>query len=138
MKALRGVAATLCCTLEQLHRAGVVVEDIKPQNVLLDSCGAPVFADFGISGVVGHTTKIMPTSVRGTFVLTVSMGDQGSPETKLRPMSVNPSNPARRSTRPLTQTVSRRFLILTHEFVNPANLQGQVRSGPTDFSGDRS
>ena len=41
---------SLCRTLEQLHRAGVVVQDIKPQNVLLDAYGSPVFADFGTSG----------------------------------------------------------------------------------------
>ena len=53
--------------VEQLHRAGVVVQDIKPQNVLLDAYGSPVLADFGIADVIGRTTKVMPTSVKGTF-----------------------------------------------------------------------
>jgi serine/threonine protein kinase len=65
--AIRSISHALCRTLAQLHRAGVVVQDIKPQNVLLDSFDSPVFSDFGIAGVVGRTTKIMPTSVRGTF-----------------------------------------------------------------------
>ena len=47
---IRRIGHSLCHTLEQLHRPGVVVQDIKPQNVLFDSYGAPVFADFGISG----------------------------------------------------------------------------------------
>jgi serine/threonine protein kinase len=56
----------LCRTLEQLHRAGVVVQDIKAHNVLLDGFGSPVLADFGTADVVGRTTQIMPTSLKGT------------------------------------------------------------------------
>ena len=67
MMDIQRISHSLCRTLEQLHQAGVVVQDIKPQNVLLDSYGAPVFADFGISRVIGRTTKIMPTSIVGTF-----------------------------------------------------------------------
>ncbi len=44
------IAQSLCRTLEQLHAAGVVVQDIKPQNVLLDQYDQPVLADFGIAG----------------------------------------------------------------------------------------
>jgi serine/threonine protein kinase len=63
---IRSISHSLCRTLEQLHRAGVVVQDIKAHNVLLDGFGSPVFADFGIADVVGRTTQIMPTSLKGT------------------------------------------------------------------------
>ena len=64
---IRRISHSLFRTLEQLHRAGVVVQDIKPQNILLDQYGSPVFADFGIAVVVGNTTKFMPSSMKGTF-----------------------------------------------------------------------
>ena len=47
---VRRIMWSLCRTLSQLHAAGVVVQDIKPQNVLLDQYDEPVFADFGIAG----------------------------------------------------------------------------------------
>lgn len=66
-KEIRRIASTLFGTLEQLHNAGVVVQDIKPENVLITDFDEPVFADFGIASVIGHATKIMPTSIKGTF-----------------------------------------------------------------------
>ena len=64
---IRRIGYALSCTLGQLHSAGVVVQDIKPQNVLLNEYDEPVFADFGISALIGRTTRIMPSSVKGTF-----------------------------------------------------------------------
>ncbi len=61
------IALPLSRTLEQLHGLGLVVQDIKPSNILLDQYGMPVVADFGISDVLGRTTQVMPSSVRGTF-----------------------------------------------------------------------
>jgi hypothetical protein len=63
---IRSISHSLCRTLAQLHRAGVVVQDIKPQNVLLDGYDSPVLADFGIASVVSCTTQIMPTQLKGT------------------------------------------------------------------------
>lgn len=63
----RKFASVLCMTLEQLHKVGVIVQDIKPENILLDDYNNPVFADFGISSVVTRTTSIMPTTMKGTF-----------------------------------------------------------------------
>jgi hypothetical protein len=63
---MRSISHTLCRTLEQLHRAGVVVQDIKPQNILLDLQNSPFLADFGIATLVRRTTQIMPTSLKGT------------------------------------------------------------------------
>ena len=64
---VRRIGHSLCITLEQLHGAGVIVSDIKPQNVLFDAYDRPVFADFGIAALVGRTTRIVPTCVRGSF-----------------------------------------------------------------------
>jgi hypothetical protein len=63
----RRVAHAMSRTLEQLHAAGVIVKDIKPENVLMDEFGQPVLADFGISEVVTRTMRITPTSVQGTY-----------------------------------------------------------------------
>ena len=66
--AVRRVGTALCRTLAQLHDAGVVVQDIKPANILLDEHDEPVFSDFGIASVVERTTQgVRPTSVKGTF-----------------------------------------------------------------------
>jgi len=66
--AVRRVGMALCRTLAQLHDAGIVVQDIKPANVLLDEHDEPVFSDFGIASVVERTTQgVRPTSVKGTF-----------------------------------------------------------------------
>jgi hypothetical protein len=64
---VRCMGHRLCQTLVQLHEAGVIVQDIKPENILLDQYDAPVFSDFGISDVIQRSTRIMPTSVKGTF-----------------------------------------------------------------------
>lgn len=54
-------------TLRQLHESGIVVLDIKPPNILADAHDELVLADFGIAEVVRTQTRIMPSSVRGTF-----------------------------------------------------------------------
>ena len=64
---VRRIGHSLCVTLGQLHGAGVIVSDIKPANVLFDAHDRPVLADFGIAALVGRTTRIVPTSVKGTF-----------------------------------------------------------------------
>jgi hypothetical protein len=64
---VRRIGHSLCITLEQLHGAGVIVRDIKPQNVLFDAYDRPVFADFGIAAIFSRTTRFVPTCVRGSF-----------------------------------------------------------------------
>jgi tRNA A-37 threonylcarbamoyl transferase component Bud32 len=64
---VRRIAGSLCHTVEQLHAAGVIVKDIKPDNVLLDAYDRPVLADFGISAVVTRTVQVMPRAIEGTF-----------------------------------------------------------------------
>ena len=59
-------AHTLFRALEQLHGSGLVVRDIKPENILLDWHGEVVLSDFGISAVLG-TRSIVESSIKGTF-----------------------------------------------------------------------
>lgn len=61
---VRKIGGSLCATLTALHGAGIVVCDIKPQNVLLDELGVPVFADFGAAVVLGGNAR--HEKMRGT------------------------------------------------------------------------
>jgi len=61
------LARSLAKTLAQLAAAGIVCRDIKTDNILLDEYGEPVLADFGISVVLSTATRIVPTSIQGTF-----------------------------------------------------------------------
>ena len=56
-------------TLRQLHapECGVVVRDIKPPNILLDSYDEPVLADFGIAEIVRTMSRVPQTSMKGTL-----------------------------------------------------------------------
>ena len=63
----RKMAASLFRTLRQLHEAGVVVRDIKPENILLDTYDDPVIADFGVSDIMRTQTRVVPTAAKGTF-----------------------------------------------------------------------
>lgn len=54
-------------TLRQLHECGLIVQDIKPANILIDRHDEVVISDFGISEVARTQSRIMPSSVRGTF-----------------------------------------------------------------------
>lgn len=64
---IQRIGHSLFQTLVQLHEAGVIVNDIKPENILLDQFDDPVFCDFGISDIILRSTRILPTSVKGTF-----------------------------------------------------------------------
>ncbi|KAL1521424.1 hypothetical protein AB1Y20_021088 [Prymnesium parvum] len=64
----RGVALGLqmCRALVQLHAVPIVVQDLKPSNLLLDEHGGLVVADFGISTCLGNHSKYMPSQIKGT------------------------------------------------------------------------
>ena len=59
-------ANTLFLGLDQLHGSGLVVRDIKPENILLDWHGKSVLSNFGISALLG-TRSIVESSIKGTF-----------------------------------------------------------------------
>jgi len=60
-------AYSLFRTLRQLHECGVVVRDIKSDNILLDAYGELVITDFGISHVLQTVTHVQQTNMNGTF-----------------------------------------------------------------------
>jgi len=72
------LARSLAKTLAQLAAAGIVCRDIKTDNILLDEYGEPVLADFGISKVLSTATRIVQTSILGTFnyLATEAFNDQ--------------------------------------------------------------
>lgn len=45
----RFYAAEMILALEYLHQNGVMVRDVKPENILLDAKGHIVVTDFGVS-----------------------------------------------------------------------------------------
>jgi serine/threonine protein kinase len=59
-------AKSLSRTLQELHESGLVLQDIKPPNILLDAYDQPVFADFGIA-VILQTSDHRGTSIKGTY-----------------------------------------------------------------------
>ncbi|KXZ42313.1 hypothetical protein GPECTOR_163g141 [Gonium pectorale] len=62
------MARDLLRGLADLHRLGIIVADLKPDNVLLDEGRAPLLCDFGISHAVSTTTgHFTATSTTGTF-----------------------------------------------------------------------
>jgi len=63
--ALRRVAVALAGTLTAAHRAGVIHRDITPNNVLLDSEGMPLLADFGLARLEGAASAT--ASALGTW-----------------------------------------------------------------------
>ena len=52
------VAADILDGLEELHSRGVVVLDLKPDNVLMTPNGHAVLSDFGISRIVSNTIVV--------------------------------------------------------------------------------
>eukprot|EP00899_Mesostigma_viride_P007656 jgi/Mesvir1/16892/Mv15769-RA.1 len=61
------LAQDVCLAMADLHRQHIIVQDLKPGNVLIDAYGRAVVADFGISHAVEHTLSARKaTSIAGS------------------------------------------------------------------------
>ncbi|MEQ9500939.1 MAG: protein kinase [Deltaproteobacteria bacterium] len=63
---LLSLAMQLLNTLQHLHTAGIVHRDVKPDNVLIDTTGRAVLADFGIAWVADSAGITRPGEIVGS------------------------------------------------------------------------
>ncbi len=64
-KTVSQIAIDICSGLSQIHKLGIVHRDITPSNIIIDSRGAAVIIDFGISRIVKENTS-EDTQILGT------------------------------------------------------------------------
>ncbi|KAF5829017.1 kinase-like domain-containing protein [Dunaliella salina] len=65
--------------LLELHTKGIVFEDMKPSNVMLDAASRAFLADFGVSKPMRDLSKVYTKNAAGTYLF--------MPPEKLRPRS---------------------------------------------------
>ena len=60
------IAARVADALDYAHEQGVVLCDVKPQNLILTPDGQPKLVDFGIARVMTTTRSLAPEELRGS------------------------------------------------------------------------
>jgi serine/threonine-protein kinase len=56
-----GFTEQILAALAQLHAEGIVVQDLKPGNILMDERDRLVISDFGLAVAIGATTTVATT-----------------------------------------------------------------------------
>ena len=64
---VQGYGGDICKAIAELHEQNIILQDLKPPNILLDEYDHGVLADFGISRFVQGSNPLMPSHVQGTF-----------------------------------------------------------------------
>ena len=68
LQQVRRYGAEICKAVAELHEQSIIVQDLKPPNILVDSFDHCVVADFGISKILQAAVGAhMPSNVQGTF-----------------------------------------------------------------------
>jgi serine/threonine protein kinase len=62
------IVAKLACAVSYLHSRGIIHQDIKPKNILIDAEGQPRLIDFGLARQQDAWTGEMDKKVGGTVV----------------------------------------------------------------------
>ena len=69
MEEAQRIVIEICHALQYAHEEGIVHQDIKPSNILLDKKGRVKIADFGLARLVGRDVKDTSTRSRPAMVL---------------------------------------------------------------------
>jgi serine/threonine protein kinase len=67
LDAVKRYGGDICKAIAELHEQNIILQDLKPPNILLDEYDHCVLADFGISKFVQGSNPHMPSHVQGTF-----------------------------------------------------------------------
>jgi len=65
-EAVLSIGSQLAEILSAVHQAGLIHQDIKPENLILDASGKIYLIDFGIAALI-HSQDSEPASFRGTL-----------------------------------------------------------------------
>lgn len=67
LEAVQRYGRDICKAIAELHEQNIILQDLKPPNILLDEYDHCVLADFGISKFIQGSNPHMPSHVQGTF-----------------------------------------------------------------------
>ena len=89
LETVRGIVEQIAKGLRAFHRLEMLHQDLKPDNIIIDSLGTVKIIDFGstkVAGVVEISTPIEQAELQGTAQYTAPeylLGDSGTPQSDL-------------------------------------------------------